>query len=327
MAPRTTLVAFVATMAGTTAYVMAPPRMFVPAQQLPQQQQLHSSSSARRCTALVAALETTATATAATAKAELLEAIAAYNEATAADGVPSVDFGVTGGELDKDSRAPRDLLEAGAFEAVSPRVGAAASRVVAAVEAIAAFNPTPNPTAGLGDSKEGEKICKLHGRWYNAFTTAADATFSADSKRGDAAVSNIVDAGRGRMTNIIEFYPRDHPAFVATRSPPKPPPTESLNVILSISAASPQRVELIFRRVRVQLSNKLFGFGPKTLTLPVPGPFFTRLKFLFRPKKRPPPAYFDVLYLDDELRVHKTGQGNLFVQQRQPTKAPPRPLA
>lgn len=218
----------------------------------------------------------------ATAKTELLDSIAAYNELIAVDGVPSVDFGVSGGELDKDSRAPRDLLAAGAFEAVSPRVGSAADRVVAAVEAIAKVNPTPNPTEGLG-SKDGASVCKLHGRWYNAFTTAADATFSADSKRGDAAVSNEVDASKGRMTNIIEFFPKDHPAFVATRTPPKPPPVQSLNVILSCSAASPTRVELVFRRVRVRLT-KLFG-KPRTLVLPVPGPFFTRIKFLFRPKK------------------------------------------
>ena len=59
-------------------------------------------------------------------KAELLAAIAAYDEATSIDGVPSVDFGVSGGELDKDSRAPRDLLKAGAFYGVSERVGKAA---------------------------------------------------------------------------------------------------------------------------------------------------------------------------------------------------------
>jgi len=260
----------------------------------------------------------------ATAKAELFAAIESYNQFTAEDGVPSVDFGVTGGELDKDSRAPRDLLAAGAFRATSSRVGDAADRIVAAIDAIAPLNPTAEPTKGLGDRTDGANLCKLHGRWYNAFTTAADATFSADSKRGDAAVSNEVDAKRGRMTNIIEFYPKDHPAFVATRSPPKAPPTQSLNVILSVTAASPTRVELVFRRVRVRLTN-LFG-KPRTLTLPVPGPFFTRIKFLFRPKKAPPPAYFDVLFLDDELRVHKTGQGNLFVQQRTPTKAPPRSI-
>ena len=56
------------------------------------------------------------------------------------------------------------------------------------------------------------------------------------------------------------------------------------------------------------------------VTIPVPGPFITKVLGLLRrgPKDGPPPAYFDVLYLDDELRVHQTGQGNLFVQRRAP---------
>jgi hypothetical protein len=116
-------------------------------------------------------------------KDDLLAAVEAYNAATKADSVPSVDFGVSGGELDADSRAPRDLLAAGAYYAVSPAVGAAADRVIASVDAVAATNPTAEPTAGFG-AADGATSCKLHGRWFNAFTTAADATFSADSKRG-----------------------------------------------------------------------------------------------------------------------------------------------
>ena len=57
-------------------------------------------------------------------------------------------------------------------------------------------------------------------------------------------------------------------------------------------------------------------FGRRlTLTLPVPGPFLTRLLNLFS-KRKLPPAFFDVLYLDDELRVHRTGQNATFVQRR-----------
>ena len=29
-----------------------------------------------------------------------------------------------------------------------------------------------------------------------------------------------------------------------------------------------------------------------------------------------PPAFFDVLYLDDALRCHRTGEGKVFVQAR-----------
>ena len=227
------------------------------------------------------------------AKAELLSAIAAYNDATKSDGVPSVDFGVSGGELDKDSRAPRDLLKAGAYHAVSPKVGEAADRIIAAIEAIKAVNPTTEPTKGFG-SREGSEVCPLHGRWFNKFSTAADATFSADSKRGGATVSNRVDAVSGRTTNIIEFTGVDHPAFRATRNAPKKPPLQSLNVVLSAKAVSPSRIELVFRYVKPRLNLKLCGrsFG-LTLVVPVPGPFITRILFFFKPKKKAPPAYFD----------------------------------
>lgn len=36
--------------------------------------------------------------------------------------------------------------------------------------------------------------------------------------------------------------------------------------------------------------------------------------------KKPPQAYFDVLFLDEDLRVHKTGEDNIFVQVRESWK-------
>ena len=281
---------------------------------LPMQQLRTSSTVQRAPTPFLTAASATAAGTA--KKAELLDAIADYNAATDADGVPSVDFGVKGGELDSDTRAPRDLLAANAFFGVSQRVGEAADRVIAAVDALTPENPTSEPLEGFG-TPEGADVCPLHGRWCNMFTTAADATFSKDSKRGDASVSNQVDAVTGRTLNVIEFNAREHPAFRATRQTAPPPPLDSLKVVLSATKASANRVELIFRRVRARLNLKLLGlrFG-LTLVLPVPGPFITRILFFFKRKKQPPPAFFDVLYLDDTLRVHRTGQGNTFVQRR-----------
>ena len=85
---------------------------------------------------------------------------------------------------------------------------------------------------------------------------------------------------------------------------------------------SAKRIELVFRYVKPRINVKLFGLAfALTLVIPVPGPFITRILFFFRPKKKAPPAFFDVLYLDDDLRVHKTAQGNLFVQQRRPVAA------
>ncbi len=343
---------------------------------------------------------------AATAKERLLDAIATFDAARARDGTVPVDFGVSGGELDADTRAPRDLVASGAFYRVSDAVGKAADAVVSAADALGEFNPTAEPTALFGTDAGAR--CPLHGSWHNIFTTAADATFSSDSRRGDARASNTVDAVRSRVTNIIEFAP---PAFAdlsdvgAARSP-----LQSLRVRLSAAAVSPTRVELVFRIVFARLNAlrlpltlvaappiallcALLGaptlppslpriaaraaalaaalgglavgvplplFGRRlTLAFPVPGPTITRLLFAFskcaaihrlvvtaRPRhdlgaplgaalalcaplscdgmlaarrKEVPRAYFDVLYLDETLRVHRTGQGNLFIQQRAAT--------
>ena len=45
--------------------------------------------------------------------------------------------------------------------------------------------PQPDATRYFG-TLEGARLCPLDGAWLNIFTTAADATFSKDSKRGDA---------------------------------------------------------------------------------------------------------------------------------------------
>ena len=68
----------------------------------------------------------------------------------------------------------------------------------------------------------------------------------------------------------------------------------------------------------MRLSKFLFFplFGRRlTLTLPVPGPFITRLLTLFS-RKEVPQAYFDVLYLDDELRVQRDVRGDVIIARK-----------
>jgi hypothetical protein len=242
----------------------------------------------------------------AAAKASLFSSISSFDEVRSRGGV-NIDFGVKGGELDKDTRAPTNLADGG-FYAVSEELGKAADDVLARVDELFPLNPTPDPTRFLG-TNEGEK-CPLHGCWSNIFTTAADATFSKDSERGDAKVGNEVDGRTGRVWNCIDF--------IAPEGATAPANPEQLRVQLAVRAVSPVRVALAFRLIKVRLTKFFFFplFGRRlTLTLPVPGPFITRLLTFFS-KKEVPQAYFDVLYLDDELRVHKTGQGAIFVQRR-----------
>ena len=243
----------------------------------------------------VAAVQAAPTEDTTAARMALFAAIAEFRAVEQAEGKTSIDFGVKGGELDKKSRAPADLRNVW-----RGRVRVAATTVEDAITALALRNPTADATKLLG-TVEGA-LCPLHGAWRNVWTTAADASFSPNSTRGDAAVYNVVDGLSGQVTNHIDFLSG-----------------AQFRVVLRATALSPQRVGLRFRFVKVSPPKPILGLI-RTIVLPVPGPFITRvLSLLGRgPKEGPPPAYFDVIYLDDELRVHVTGQGNLFVQQRAP---------
>jgi hypothetical protein len=49
--------------------------------------------------------------------------------------------------------------------------------------------------------------------------------------------------------------------------------------------------------------------------------FLSRLlKFGKRGGKKVPKGYFDVMFLDDDLRVHRTGEDNIFVQGKESWK-------
>ena len=102
----------------------------------------------------------------------------------------------------------------------------------------------------------------------------------------------------------------------------RPQSTSSLTA-LALAPGVLRKVATLFGGfVATALAAKLpalpLPFGLRTtLTLPVPGPFLTRILFAFR-KKEPPKAIVDFLFLDDELRVQRTNQGNIFVQRRAP---------
>ena len=235
-------------------------------------------------------------------KASLYKAISKFQETTARDGVVPVDFGVKGGELESKDRTPRNLLASGAFANVSKDVGDAAVEVAKQIELLGEVPSLAADATKFFGTAEGA-ACPLNGGWRNLWTTAADATFSNDSKRGDALVGNVVDAVNGRITNVITFLPEDRKI-------------DQLRVAIAGTPLSKTRLQLTFRSATFRFKNRFLGLF-KSLVLPVPAVTFTKILFFFRPKKKPPPPpYFDVLYLDDDLRIQQTGDGNLFVQQR-----------
>jgi hypothetical protein len=250
-------------------------------------------------------------------KADLLQRIQKLRTLKERDGDFSIDFGVKGGELDKKSRAPQKVD----FYTISEEVGKAADEVIAVTNELQKCSPTDNPTLYLGDKEKGNEA-PLNGEWKLLFTTAADASFSKNSKRGSASVKNVVDASSGRITNVIDFQGSSTASDDATSH--EEPLVKQLNVVIAAKPAGKSRVGLQFKYAKIVLS-RFFGWKRQwNLYIPVPAPFITRLIVFFsrifrfgrKDKKVPPKAYFDVLYLDDELRIQRTGEDNLFVQAK-----------
>jgi len=257
--------------------------------------------------------------TASSLKETLLSNIENLKNLKQRDGDFSVDFGVKGGELNETSRAPQKVN----FYSISQDVGDAANRVLDTCNSLSEVSPVDEPTRYLGDKTKGT-LCPLNGPWKLLFTTAADASFSSNSTRGAAKAQNVVDATKGRITNVIDF---------AAKEDGTEPVLKQLNVVIKATAVNKKRVELQFRYAKAVLTKFFFIplFGKKlALYIPVPGPFITRLIVFFSriikfgrggAKKVPPKAYFDVLYLDKDLRIHKTGEDNIFVQAKDSWKA------
>lgn len=177
--------------------------------------------------------------------------------------------------------------------------------VIALAHEIAKYNPSPNPTENWKTVK-GEE-CKLDGLWKLRFTTAADATFKP-GKRGPATTSQVVNATQGTLTNIIEF--RENNGSV-----------RSFRVVVEGEQESETFMSLTFKKVIVNREPKKW-LGRK---------FFSKLVFLLpdfsilerftrrrddERKRRKNQPGFEILYLDDDLRIHKTTQDQVFIQSR-----------
>ena len=249
-------------------------------------------------------------------KSSLLSSLRRLREAQEVYGDFSVDFGVKGGEINGTTRAPQKVD----YYSISKEVGGAADDVMRICDSLALVSPIDDPTRYLGDKENGH-LAPLNGTWRLLFTTAADASFSKNSTRGDAKVCNVVDAKRGRITNIVDFSSPAAEGVEEIKAKKRSSPLSKLNVVIRATATSEKRVNLRFRYAKVILNR-----FPWRLYIPVPAPFFTRIiVFLSRlvkfgrkgGDKKVPKAYFDVLYLDDDLRIHKTGDDNLFVQAKE----------
>ena len=148
----------------------------------------------------------------------------------------------------------------------------------------------------------------LGGTWKLRFTTATDATFKP-GKRGPATTLQYVNTTIGTFTNIVEF--RENTGKV-----------KGFQVVVEGEPVDDKRINLTFRKVIIDRRSRV---GLNKIVIPIPNLNF--ISKLFKGKgnvgegvtamksKREGP-HFNMLYLDDEMRIHKTGDGNFFVQTR-----------
>ena len=94
-------------------------------------------------------------------------------------------------------------------------------------------------------------------------------------------------------------------------------PFDEFEITIQMTPLSDRRVRLDFIKGTALNENAPLPFL-KEFTFRFPPPSFgdvlARLRGLDPAVE--PQAYFDILYIDDEIRAHQTGEGKIFVQRR-----------
>ena len=197
------------------------------------------------------------------------------------------------------------------------------SLIISLVEQLAPLNPTSNPTLGLMDESVSSSAAPLDGAWKLLFTNAKDAEAPARTEKnkdetfGDEVAQGIsiktgqrINASKGECINFIRLMGGDE-------NENKKRPFDQLEITILMTPLSNTRVRLDFQKGRALNSNAPLPFL-KDFTFNFPPPAFNDVVARIRgldPSKEPQ-AYFDILYVDNDIRAHKTGEGKIFVQMR-----------
>ena len=206
----------------------------------------------------------------------------------------------------RSAQAPEKIIRRDSLGTSKLDTGLKGREIIALAEDLARLNPTKVPVFGWKGYDGGDpfKDCKLNGTWKLRFTTAADATFPESPTRGKARTSQEIDAKAGTLTNVVDFERGKLKGF---------------RVVVAGKATADNEIDLRFRRVVVLRHSRfprLFG----RLVIPIPARLLRFINRIFAGKensqtnRRGP--FFQIQYIDDDFRMHKTGEGNWFIQSR-----------
>lgn len=225
-------------------------------------------------------------------------------------------WSLTAGEEDPadPGRARPSFLEAESFAsqeiALNAELDTLRNATISAIADLASENPNPKPTLGWrGFGGEDPGACILNGTWKLVFTDAADATFKK-GKRGAATTYQEIDAAGGWFVNCVDFSSETSKL-------------RGFRVFVEGKALSETEIQLIFRKVKLFRRSRFPRlFGEITFGLPNPGllraigRFFARSRGRGKANPSDRGAGFQLLYVDEDLRVHRTFDGLYFVQKR-----------
>jgi len=205
--------------------------------------------------------------------------------------------------------------------------------ILSLVEELSQLNPTPIPTLGLMGYNSNNEIvlsskikAPLDGAWKLLFSNAKDAeapartekskektaTFDDEVAKGiQVKTGQRINASIGECVNYIQLSGENETTEGKKR------PFDQLEITIKMTPLTDTRVRLDFLKGRALNSNAPLSFLKDfTFNFPPPafGDFLARTRGLDPTVE--PQAYFDILYIDDEIRVHRTGEGKIFVQRR-----------
>lgn len=202
-----------------------------------------------------------------------------------------------------DDERINGLFGASSIGAIEVDLGEKGREVIDLAERLSAINPTEIPTFGwLGYGSGSPVDCPLNGVWKLRFTSGKDATFAESPIRGKANTSQVVSAFDGTLINKIAFEKGKVKGF---------------DVVVEGKATSNDEMDLIFKRVIIHRKSRFPRFLSKiTIRLPSFKFLSAIAKFGSKGRSQSKGAGFQVRYIDDNMRMHKTRDGIWFIQTR-----------
>ena len=201
------------------------------------------------------------------------------------------------GKTNRRNKKNKSVISTDKFRQKTLDIGDDGKAILDLAEELIKLNPTPNPTYGFRGYNGGHPSdCKLGGKWKLRFTTAADASFDKNEKRGKISTSQDIDCEDGTLTNVVDFEQGK---------------LEGFRVVVEGTPVNDTEIDLSFKKVNILRQSrfpKLFG----RLSFRLPSRLLRRLNE--DKDKRGP--YLTIKYLDDDLRIHQSGSGNWFIQSR-----------